>query len=158
MGPVTQGGTLSLSSPAFDDGESIPRQYGKNAANVNPPLRIGGVPDAAASLALVVDDPDAVDPAGEVWTHWLVWNVDPGRGAIPEGWSPSTALQGTNDFGNVGYDGPAPPEETHTYRFKLFALDTTLGLERGAKTAALDDAMASHVSAATQLTGTYAPV
>lgn len=150
-------GDLELTSPAFADGESIPRKYGYTNQNVNPPLTIDGVPSDAASLALVVDDPDAMEPAGKVWDHWVVWNVPPDRTEIPEGWSPADAVEGTNDFGETGYDGPNPPDKEHTYRFKLSALDTTLDLQAGATKDDLGRAMEGHVLAQTQLEGTYAP-
>ncbi len=93
-------GDLTLESPAFDDGERIPEEYGYTETNVNPPLEIDGVPDDADSLALVVDDPDAKEPAGTVWDHWIVWNVPPETGTIPEAWDPDDATEGTNDYGD----------------------------------------------------------
>ncbi|WP_440990787.1 YbhB/YbcL family Raf kinase inhibitor-like protein [Haloarchaeobius baliensis] len=146
---------LELTSPAFDDGEQIPRKYGYRAENVNPPLSIAGVPDEAASLALVMDDPDAVEPAGKVWDHWVVWNVPPDRREIPEDWTPSDAMEGTNDYGEVGYGGPNPPDREHRYRFKLFALDSTLQLEPDTDADTLGEAMAGHIVGRTQLEGTY---
>ncbi|SNZ12579.1 phospholipid-binding protein, PBP family [Natronoarchaeum philippinense] len=156
-GDAEQRGDLSLTSSAFGNGERIPDQYGRDGRDVNPPLSIGGVPDGAASLALVVDDPDARAPAGKVWVHWLVWNLDPSREQIPENWNAADATEGTNDFGEVGYGGPAPPDREHTYRFKCYALDETLGLTRGATKDELGAAMAGSVLAQTQLTGTFAP-
>jgi Raf kinase inhibitor-like YbhB/YbcL family protein len=79
---------MDLSSTAFADGDAIPRQYGYTERNVNPPLSWSEVPADAASLALVVDDPDTVEPAGKVWDHWVVWNIDPGRTGIPDAWTP----------------------------------------------------------------------
>ena len=147
-------GDLRLTSSAFEAGATIPGRYGRNEENVNPALAIDGVPPDARSLALVVDDPDA---PGGTFTHWLVWNVPPDVDGIPEGWTPPEAVEeGENDFGTVGYGGPAPPSE-HTYRFKLFALDTTLDLPGDADAAALGEAMDGHVLARTQLTGTYTP-
>ena len=156
-GDADQMGDLRLSSPAFEDGGSIPRRYGGQEANINPPLRIANAPSTAASLALVMDDPDAKPVAGKVWIHWLVWNIAPDRTEIPEEWTPDTAREGTNSGGDVGYGGPAPPDERHTYRFKLFALDTMVDLESGASVDQLGRAMDGHVLASTQLTGTYAP-
>ena len=145
---------LHVTSPAFDDGAPIPERYGKAYENVNPPLRFDGVPEGAASLALVVDDPDA---PGGVFDHWLVWDIPAGTTEIPEGWSPPDGVvEGTNDFGNVGYDGPRPPEE-HTYRFTGYALDATLDVERGAEKDALESAMDGHVLASGTLEGTFAP-
>lgn len=150
-------GELTLTSPAFDDGETIPEQYSRDGADSNPPLSIEGVPEDAASLALVVDDPDARDPAGKVWVHWLVWNIDPTREEIPEGWDVEGAVEGTNDFGEVGYGGPSPPDGEHTYRFKLYALDEELGVTRGATKGELGAPMDGSVLAQVQLTGTFAP-
>jgi Raf kinase inhibitor-like YbhB/YbcL family protein len=154
-GEVNQMGELTLTSPAFDHGEQIPGQYGRQGDDVNPPLEIGNVPDGAASLALIVDDPDAVEPAGKVWDHWIVWNVPPETKTIPEDWEPTEAQQGTNDFGEVGYGGPSPPDREHRYRFKLFALDTKLDLPPETDAEALGAAMEGHVLAATQLDGTF---
>ncbi|MFB6136498.1 MAG: YbhB/YbcL family Raf kinase inhibitor-like protein [Halobacteriaceae archaeon] len=158
-GDATQVGDLSLSSPEFDDGGRIPARYGYDRENVNPPLRVSGVPDGAASLALVVDDPDAEPVAGKVWVHWLVWNVPPDAREIPADWDPGTAgaVEGENDFGEVGYGGPAPPDEPHGYRFKLYALDSVLDLGSGASRHEVGGAASGHVVARTQLTGTYAP-
>ncbi|MFK8211985.1 YbhB/YbcL family Raf kinase inhibitor-like protein [Haloferax volcanii] len=148
---------LTLRSPAFDDGSPIPRTHGYATENESPPLRIGGVPPGTASLALVMDDPDAVKPAGEVWDHWLVWNIDPDIEAIEAGETPPGAVEGTNSYGEMGYGGPNPPDGEHTYRFLLYALDTSLDLDAGATKADLKRAIAGHVTAETQLTGKYAP-
>lgn len=149
--------SLQLTSSAFDHGDSIPDQYGYSARNVNPPLSVSGVPDDAETLALVVDDPDAVEPAGKVWDHWVVWNVDPETHEIPEDWTPTAAKEGQNSYGERGYGGPNPPDREHTYRFTLYALDTSLDLESGATKADLERAMEGHVLAETVLEGTYAP-
>jgi Raf kinase inhibitor-like YbhB/YbcL family protein len=151
--------SLTLSSSAFEDGERIPERYGHDAANVNPPLSVSGVPGAAESLALVVDDPDAVEPAGKVWDHWTVWNVPPGVEEIPEDWDPTAdgATEGTNDFGESGYGGPAPPDREHTYRFKLYALDATLDLPGTAGKDDVESEIDGHVLESAVLKGTYAP-
>ncbi|WP_408958164.1 YbhB/YbcL family Raf kinase inhibitor-like protein [Natrinema sp. 74] len=148
---------LTLESPTFDDGERIPEEYGYTETNVNPPLEIDGVPDDAESLALLVDDPDAREPAGKVWDHWIVWNVSPERTTIPEEWDPDEAVEGTNDFGGRGYGGPNPPDREHTYRFRLFALDTTLELDSDTDADALESAIEGHVLAEASLDGTYPP-
>lgn len=150
---------LSLSSPAFEDGTRIPEQYGYTADNVNPPLTIDGAPDDAESLALIVDDPDAMKPAGKIWDHWLVWNLPPDIGEIPEAWDADEAgaTEGQNDYGEHGYGGPNPPDREHTYRFMLYALDTTLDLPPSADKETLQDAMTGHLLTDAQLEGTYAP-
>jgi len=152
-----QEGELSLSSPAFDDGERIPDEFGRRGENVNPALEIDGVPEDAKSLLLVVDDPDAVEPTGKIWVHWLVWKIPPQTEMIPRALDPSEAVEGENDSGEVGYGGPNPPKDPHMYRFKLYALDTELRLPRGASAEDVSDAMSGHVIAQTQLTGTFAP-
>lgn len=157
VGAAEQMGELRLTSPAFEDGERIPERYGRDAENVNPPLSIANVPADAESMTLIVDDPDAVDPAGEVWLHWLVWNIPPSKTDIPAGWEPREAVEGTNDFGTRGYEGPDPPDEVHTYRFKLYALDTTLDLAESASKPEVGTAMEDARLSQTQLRGTYAP-
>lgn len=146
---------FTLTSNAFDDGERIPEQYGHDAENINPPLEIDGVPDEAESLALIVDDPDAVEPAGKVWDHWIVWNIPPETTTIPEDWDPDDAMEGTNDFGDVGYGGPSPPDREHTYRFKLYALDTTLDLDSDTGADDLESALDGRVVAQALFQGTY---
>ena len=150
---------LSLSSPAFPDGGPIPDEYGYTKRNVNPPLSVSGAPDDAASLALILDDPDALEPTGKVWVHWVVWNVDPGTAEVPEGWDPSAsgAEEGQNDFGGRGYGGPNPPDRVHAYRFELFALSTDLDLPPDATAADVRTAAEGSVLATARLTGTYAP-
>jgi hypothetical protein len=150
---------MELSSPAFRDGDPIPEQYGYTAANVNPPLELTDVPPGAESLVLLVDDPDAVEPAGKVWVHWLVWNVDPTRKRIPADWTTETAaaVEGENDYGEVGYGGPNPPDKEHTYRFRLFALDTTLDLPSGADRDQVERAMEGHVVETATYEGTFTP-
>lgn len=151
--------TLELTSPAFGDGGRIPDEYARAGRDVNPPLRIDGVTDDAESLLLLVDDPDAERVAGKVWVHWLVWNIPSDAHEIPENWDPGAvgAVEGENSFEEVGYSGPDPPGEIHTYRFKLYALDEVLDLERGATRDEANDAAAGRVLERTQLTGTYEP-
>lgn len=148
---------LSLGSPLFEVGGPIPDDHGYSAENTNPPLEIIGVPDEAESLALVVDDPDAREPAGKIWDHWVVWNVDPSREVIPEGWRPTGATEGQNDFGETGWGGPQPPDGEHTYRFLLYALDEELDLGPGASKDDFYDAAEGRVLEKDELHGTYAP-
>lgn len=150
---------LFLSSPAFDDDERIPEKYGYTAANVNPPLTVEHVPQSAESLVLVVDDPDAREPAGKIWDHWVVWNIDPEISSIPAGWDveASGATEGQNDFGETGWGGPNPPDREHTYRFLLYALDTTLDLGHSATKDDLYDAAEGSVVGKASFKGTYAP-
>jgi len=99
-----------------------------------------------------VDDPDA--PVG-LFTHWLVWNIDPKTAEIAEGSAPSGAVEGRNDFGETGYGGPQPPSGTHRYYFRVYALDRTLDLKAGAKRRELDSAMKGHVIGQGELMGRY---
>jgi Raf kinase inhibitor-like YbhB/YbcL family protein len=146
------GAKMKVSSPAFQEGGTISEKFSKNGQNANPELRIEGTPAEAKSLVLIVDDPDA--PVG-LFTHWLVWNIDPKTTEIAEQSVPKGAVQGTNDFPGSGYDGPQPPSGTHRYYFKIFALDRTLDLKSGAKRRELDAAMHGHVIAQGELMGRY---
>jgi Raf kinase inhibitor-like YbhB/YbcL family protein len=146
------GGKMKISSPAFQEGGTIAEKFSKNGQNVSPELRIEGAPAEAKSLALIVDDPDA--PVG-LFTHWLVWNIDPKTTEIAENGVPKGALQGTNDFPGRGYDGPQPPSGTHRYYFKIFALDRMLDLKSGAKRREVDAAIRGHVIAQGELIGRY---
>jgi len=147
---------LELSSPAFADGEPIPREYGYTERDVNPPLLIEGVPEEAESLVLLMDDPDAVEPAGKVWDHWVVYDVPAETREIPEDWD-AEGVEGRNDYGEVGYGGPNPPDGRHTYRFRCYALDRELTLSGVESKDTVEAAMDGHVLAEATLTGTYAP-
>jgi Raf kinase inhibitor-like YbhB/YbcL family protein len=146
------GAKMKIASPAFQEGGTIPEKFSRNGQNVNPELRIEGAPAEAKGLALVMDDPDA--PVG-LFTHWLVWNIDPKTTEIGENSVPKGAVQGTNDFPGQRYDGPQPPSGTHRYYFKIFALDKTLDLKPGAKRREVDAAMKGHVIAQGELMGKY---
>ena len=155
-------GNLKLTSSAFSDGGEIPRECGYKNGNKVPHLAAFGVPEGTKSLALIMDDPDAMEPAGKVWVHWVVWNISPEALEIfqaDNSQTPEIAFsdKGMNDFGEVGYGGPAPPDKRHTYVFKLYALDTILDLSEGSPKAALESAMEGHIVDQATLTGTYAP-
>jgi hypothetical protein len=143
---------FSISSPDFQRGMPIPNKYGFHQQNISPELRVANVPGNARSLVLIVDDPDA--PAG-LWTHWLIWNLPPNTTSIPEGKLPSGFIQGKNSFGNVRYDGPAPPSGTHRYFFHIYALDTTLSLPPGSNRAALEEAVKGHIVGGGETFGVY---
>jgi len=144
--------SLKITSPAFQEGGEIPAKFSRGGGNANPALEISGTPAEAKSLVLIVDDPDA--PVG-LFTHWLVWNIDPKTSEIAEHSVPRGALQGTNDFPGQRYDGPQPPSGTHRYYFKIFALDKELDLRAGAKRKELDAAMNGHVIAQGRLMGRF---
>ncbi|MFB6161938.1 MAG: YbhB/YbcL family Raf kinase inhibitor-like protein [Halococcoides sp.] len=148
--------TFELRSPAFADGDPIPREYGYTARNVNPPLEWTGVPEAADTIAIVMDDPDALEPAGKIWDHWVVWNVPVERGGVSENVSLSVASEGRNDFGETGYGGPNPPDGEHTYRFEAFAVEGSIDLD-DADADALRAAVEDRTLATATLEGTYAP-
>jgi len=145
-------GGLNVSSPAFENGEEIPGEFGCGGADVNPPLEFSGVPFNAQSLVLIVEDPDA--PLG-AFVHWMVWNIPPGVARVGENSTPEGAVVGLNDFGRNGYGGPCPPFGTHRYFFKLYALDSRLSLSENARKADVEKAMQGRVLAQATLTGLY---
>lgn len=147
---------MKLSSPSFEDGEHIPEKHGYTQENVNPPLKIKEVPEEAESLALVMDDPDAVKPAGKVWDHWTIWNIDPEKRKIKEGEKPGE--EGMNDFGRKGYGGPNPPDRIHTYRLRLYALDQKIDLGPKTKKEDLEKAMEGHKIEEAKLEGKFDPI
>ncbi|MFN3655140.1 MAG: YbhB/YbcL family Raf kinase inhibitor-like protein [Candidatus Nitrosotenuis sp.] len=148
---------MILESPAFKDGGEIPKKYGYKNDNISPPLKIRDVPSGAKSLVLIMDDPDAMGAVGKLWVHWIVWNIDPKTLEIAEASVPQGAIEGTTDFGAVGYGGPAPPDKRHTYIFKLYALNSKISLPKGANKKQVEDAMRDHIIAQTSLCGTFAP-
>ena len=144
-------GNLQLTSSAFSYGDEIPRQFGYKNGNEEPPLTINGIPEGTKSLALIMDDPDAMGAVGKVWVHWVVWNINPDTKRFND------ALEGMTDFGEQGYGGPAPPDKRHTYVFKLYALDSMLEIPNESSKTDVEKAMEGHIIEQTQLTGTYAP-
>jgi len=149
---------MNISSPAFSDGGEIPDDYGYSRENVNPPLEFSGVPEEAESLVLIVDDPDAKEPAGKIWDHWLMWNIPVETSNIGEGEKPIGSREGMNDFGERGYGGPHPPDGEHTYRFKLYALDTELDLNDSSEKKDLKKAMDEHIINKALLKGKFRPL
>ena len=145
-------GNLKLTSSAFSDGGEIPREYGYKNGNKVPPLTVSGIPEGTKSLALIMDDPDAMEPAGKVWVHWVAWNIEPTTTELE-----NLTTEGMTDFGEVGYGGPAPPDKRHTYVFKLYALDSELNLPDKSTKADVEKAMEGHIVDQATLTGTYAP-
>lgn len=144
-------GDFRVSSPAFGEYGTIPKKYTCDGDNVSPPLTISNIPANTTSLALVVDDPDA--PVG-TFIHWTVWNIAPTTKEITEGESPHASQQGINSAGKTGYTGPCPPSR-HRYFFKLYALDTMIGLDGKANASDLEAAMHGHVIAQSRLIGVY---
>ena len=147
-------GDLKLTSSAFSHGSEIPRKYGYKNGNREPPLTMNGVPEGTKSLALIMDDPDAMGAVGKVWVHWVMWNIDPTNTEL---FVENLTTEGMTDFGEVGYGGPAPPDKRHTYVFKLYALDSELDLPDKSTKADVEKAMEGHIVDQATLTGTYAP-
>ena len=148
---------MRISSSTFMDGSEIPRRCGYKTRNVSPALQIDDVPPDAESLALIMDDPDAMGAVGKVWTHWLVWNISPKDAAAAEGSTFSGAREGVTDFGKIGYGGPAPPDKRHTYIFRAYALNYTPRLAAGAQKRDLEAAIRGHAVKEAVLKGTFAP-
>lgn len=152
---------LKLISSAFSTGGNIPVEHTCEGADLSPPLSWSGIPAGTKSLALIVDDPDAPDPAAPrmTWVHWLLYNLPPAAAGLPEGVAPAALPAGTreglNDWERTGYGGPCPPIGRHRYFHKLYALDTLLpDLERPTKVL-LEKALQGHVLAQAELIGTY---
>ncbi len=148
---------FTLESEAFDNEGVIPRKYGYKNGNLSPPLKISGVPENTSSLALIMDDPDAMGAVGKVWVHWVLWNIDPNTIELKENSIPSDCLEGETDFGEIGYGGPAPPDKEHTYIFKLYALNQKLDVDKGSTKKQIEKAMNNHIIAETRLEGRYSP-
>ena len=137
---------LSIISTDFEEGGEIPKNCGYKHGNEKPELDFMGMENEPFPWAMIMDDPDAMAAVGKVWVHWLEYgNTD------------DSVTEGKNDFGEIGYGGPAPPDGRHTYVFKLYELDTDLDLKEGFSKQELEDAMKGHIIAEAKLTGTYAP-
>lgn len=149
---------MKLESPAFTEGTEIPRKYTCEGDDVAPALAWSGLPEGTASLVLIVDDPDAPDPKAPrmTWVHWVLFDLPPIAGLLPEGGRPLPpgTGEGLNDWKRIGYGGPCPPIGRHRYVHKLYALDVRLGLGRPTK-ADVEAAMQGHVLGRAQLIGTY---
>jgi len=152
---------LALTSSAFTHNGAIPKQYTCQGSDSSVPLAWSGLPAATKSLVLIVDDPDAPDPAAPkmTWVHWVLYNIPPGasglKAAIKAGELPKGALEGLNDWKRTGYGGPCPPIGRHRYFHKLYALDIVLpDLNRPTK-AQLEKAMQGHILEKFELIGTY---
>ena len=152
---------LSIRSTAFEDGGEIPKVHTCEGKDTSPALEWSGVPAGAKSLALVVDDPDAPDPAAPkmTWVHWVLYGLPVDVGGLPEAIAPKGlppgTREGTNDWKRTGYGGPCPPIGRHRYFFKLYALDAVLPDLGHPTKAKLEAAMEGHVLARAQIMGTY---
>jgi Raf kinase inhibitor-like YbhB/YbcL family protein len=152
---------LSLTSSAFENGQSIPMRYTCDGANISPPLSWSGFPVGAKSLVLIVDDPDAPDPAApkRTWVHWVLYNLPLETEGLAEGIKPHRlplgTLEGCNDWGRTGYGGPCPPIGRHRYFHKLYALDMVLADLKKPNKAQLETAMQGHILGKSELLGFY---
>jgi Raf kinase inhibitor-like YbhB/YbcL family protein len=153
---------LTITSPKFEHGQPIPRRYTCEGDNISPPLVWSGVPAGTKSLALIVEDPDAPDPAApkRVWIHWVVYDLPAGSSGLPEGAGgenlPEGSREGLNDWKKLGYGGPCPPVGRHRYFHRLFALDVVLGALGPLTKRDLLAKIEGHVLAEAELVGTYA--
>ena len=148
-----------LMSAAFLNAAEIPSKHTCEGKDLSPPLSWSGVPAGAKSFALIVDDPDAPDPAAPkmTWVHWVLYNLPVSATALPEGAAnlPAGTLEGLNDWKRTGYGGPCPPVGRHRYFHKLYALDTLLPDLGEPTKAKLEAAMKGHVLGEAKLMGTY---
>jgi len=147
-------GKMELRSDVFENNGKIPSKYTCDGENVNPQLSILNVPDNTKSLVLIMDDPDAVKPAGKVWDHWIVFNIPTEIKEIQEAQEPQ-GIHGKGTSGNLNYMGPCPPDAEHKYFFKLYALSITLDLSEGSTKQEVEAAMQSHIIEQTELIGKY---
>ena len=152
---------MRVTSTAFGHGAGIPELYTCEGKDVSPPLAWPGVPAGAKSLALIVDDPDAPDPAAPTmtWVHWVLYNIPPAAAGLAQGIAPRELPAGTreglNDWRRTGYGGPCPPTGRHRYFHKLYTLDTVLPDLRHPTKAMLEAAMKGHILGQAELVGTY---
>ena len=145
--------SLMVTSPAFADGDPVPRRFTCRGADVSPPLHWSGVPADAGAVALVVSDPDA---PGGTYVHWVLLDLDPGTTSLAEGEVPAGAHQARNSAGHARYDGPCPPSGTHHYRFTVYALRTATALADGADLERALAAVERRATARGTLVGTVA--
>jgi Raf kinase inhibitor-like YbhB/YbcL family protein len=157
----TRAMALLLTSPAFGSGAAIPKRHTCEGEDVSPPLAWTGAPAGTKSFALIVDDPDAPDPAAPkmTWVHWVLYDIPPAAAGLPQAVKhaalPAGTREGLNDWKRTGYGGPCPPIGRHRYFHKLYALDAVLGDLARPDKARLEAAMKGHVLAHAELVGTY---
>ena len=152
---------MQLTSPSFENQSSIAREFTCDGDDISPALEWSDVPEGTRSFALIVDDPDAPDPADPkmTWVHWVLYNIPASVSSLPQGVKdadlPQGTFQGLNDWKKTGYGGPCPPVGEHRYFHKLYALDTLLpDLARPTK-AKLEKAMEGHILSRAELIGLY---
>lgn len=154
---------LEVTSPAFQDGKTIPMEYACDGDNISPALAWANVPPGVRSYAIIVEDPDIPIPRFLIpsWVHWIVYNIDPVNTSIPKGYLKNDAAEngsktGMTSYRNMRYSGPCPPFGTHRYFFKVYALDRMLDLmPQKATRKNILKAMDGHIVAYGELVGTY---
>jgi len=151
--------TFILTSPAFENSGEIPRLYTCEGQNISPPLEWAGIPEGTRSIALIVDDPDAPDPAHPktTWVHWVLYNLPPDLAGLPAAVSHLSGggAMGMNGWNRNQYGGPCPPIGRHRYFFKLYALDCLLDRSNVATKDHVEAAMRGHIIAKAEIIGTY---
>ena len=148
--------TIKITSPAFKEGEPIPKRYTCNDVNVSPPLNFEDIPEDTSSLALILEDPDA----SQLFTHWIIFNLPAESTGLPEfvmgrELMDDGSKHGLNSFGLVGYGGPCPPRGTHRYYFKIYALDEKLDLPPLIRRDEFLEAIEGHILDQGELMGTF---
>jgi Raf kinase inhibitor-like YbhB/YbcL family protein len=149
---------LTISSPDFNNNEVLPAKFTGEGQNISPALNWTGIPSNTASLAVIMDDPDA--PTG-LFTHWIIFNIPPECKKLPQAVKTNLLLedgsmQGKNTAGTIGYYGPYPPPgPAHRYQFNLYALDKMIDVKPGTNRKEVLDAMQSHIIASAMITGIY---
>jgi Raf kinase inhibitor-like YbhB/YbcL family protein len=152
---------MKLTSPSFENQADIPKKHTCDGQDTSPALAWANVPEGTKSLVLIVDDPDAPDPANPrmTWVHWVLYNIPAAVGSLPEGVKdkdlPKGTLQGLNDWKKTGFGGPCPPIGKHRYFHKLYALEIVLPELKQPTKAKLEKAMEGHVLSKTELVGLY---
>jgi Raf kinase inhibitor-like YbhB/YbcL family protein len=153
--------TLTITSQAFSHDGEIPSRFTCDGEDVSPGLQWTGLPEGTKSIVLIVDDPDAPDPAAPrmTWVHWVLYNIPPEAPGLSEAVKPKElpkgTMEGLNDWKRTGYGGPCPPIGRHRYFHKLYALDVVLpDLGRPTK-GQLEKAMEGHILSKADLVGTY---
>jgi Raf kinase inhibitor-like YbhB/YbcL family protein len=149
---------ISISSDVFENGSMLSSEYTCDGSDVSPGLSWDIIPAGTQSIALIADDPDA---PGKTWVHWVIYNIPANSSGLPAAVPKNKtlddgSLQGTNDLGMIGYNGPCPPPgKPHRYFFKVYALDITLGIKSGATKSRLEAAMSGHILAQGEIVGKY---
>jgi len=149
---------ISISSDVFENGGNLSSEYTCDGSDISPALSWHTAPAGTQSIALIVDDPDA---PGKTWVHWVIYNIPTNATGLPAAVPKNKtlddgSLQGKNDFGRIGYNGPCPPPgQNHRYFFKVYALDTTLNLKSGATKSQLEASMSGHILAQGEMIGKY---